>query len=98
MNTNSSTLSKVLSGINNTLSIANKALPIVKEARPIINTAKETINTFKSTSTDLKKMYKLIKVKNQIKKDMTKNTAIKKVTSSNISSTYSNTNNPTFFI
>ena len=95
MNTNSSTLSKFLSGINNTLSIANKAIPIVKEAKPLINTAKETFNTFKTTGNDIQKMIKLRKLKNQIKKDMNNNI---KIPPSINKSNYSNTNNPKFFI
>lgn len=100
MNNNLGTLNKVLSGINNTLSIANKALPIVKEAKPIINTAKETISTFKSTGNDIQKMFKLMKVKNQIKKDM--NNTIKEEAITQIKSitnnSYPNINNPKFFI
>lgn len=95
MNNNTGTLSKVLTGINNTLNIANKALPIVKEAKPIFNTAKQTINTFKATGNDLQKMIKLIKVKNQIKKDINNNIKTPTTTKTSI---YSNTNNPKFFI
>ena len=95
MNNYSGTLSKVLNGINNTLSIANKALPIVKEAKPLINTAKETLNTFKSTGTDIQKMFKVMKIKNQIKKDMNNNI---KIPPTKNQSTYTNINNPTFFI
>lgn len=93
MNNNTDTLSKILTGINNTLNIANKTIPIIKETKPIINGAKETLNNFKSTGNDIKKMYKLLKLKNQIKKD-TKNISITKPT--NIK--YTNTNNPKFFI
>lgn len=92
MNNNSGTLNKILNGINNTLNIANKAIPIYNQSKPIINTAKETYKTIKNSSSDISKMIKLMKVKNQIKKDMNNKEPIMPNT------TYSNINNPKFFI
>lgn len=96
MNNNPGTLNKVLSGINNTLTIANKALPIIKETKPLMNNVSKTYQTFKNSGKDFQKMMKLIKVKNQIKKDI--NEQLSKTPSIKFLSTYSNTNNPKFFI
>ena len=93
----SSTLSKILNSINGTLNIANKAMPIYKEAKPIFKTIKTTYSTLKNNNIDLKKMINLIKLKNQIKKD-TKISSINTNQNNNKEITYSNTNNPKFFI
>lgn len=99
-------LTKFLNGINSTLNIANKAIPLFKETKPMINTVKQTYNTLKTSKTDLNNMLKLLKVKNQLKKDMKEpsnkiinnfpliNNNQKTITNT----TYSNINNPKFFI
>lgn len=95
---NSSGLSKILSGINTTLNIANKVVPIYNQAKPLVTNINKTYKTFKNTSKDIPQLIKLMKVKNQIKKDMnTKPISFKTSLKSN-SNTYSNINNPTFFI
>lgn len=95
---NSSGLSKILSGINTTLNIANKVVPIYNQAKPLVTNINKTYKTLKNTSKELPQLIKLMKVKNQIKKDMnTKSTSFKHSLKSN-SNNYSNTNNPTFFI
>lgn len=101
MNNNPTTLTKVLSSINNTLSIANKAMPLYKEAKPIFKTINNTYKNIKSNKTDLSSMIKLMKLKNTIKKDMNTNTIpnIEENIPTTISKdTYNSINNPTFFI
>ena len=99
MNNSSTSLSKILNGINSTLNIANKAIPLYQQTKPMIKTVKHTYNTLKNNKIDLSNMIKLIKVKNAIKKDMTnKNEVIQQPTKIITNSTYSNINNPKFFI
>lgn len=101
MNNDPSTLTKILSGINNTLNIANKAMPIYKEAKPIFKTINNTYKNIKTNKTDLSSMIKLMKLKNTIKKDMNTNTIpnIEDNISTTITKdTYNSVNNPTFFI
>ena len=66
MNNNPTTLTKVLSSINNTLSIANKAMPLYKEAKPIFKTINKTYKNIKSNKTDLSSMIKLMKLKKSV--------------------------------
>lgn len=100
MNNDPSTLTKILSGINNTLNIANKAMPLYKEAKPIFKTINSTYKNIKTNKTDLSSMIKLIKLKNTIKKDMRNNTISIPDNKSNTitKNTYNSINNPTFFI
>ena len=98
MNNNTSTLTKVLNSINNTLNIANKVVPIYKEAKPIINTVSSTYKTIKESGTDIPKIIKLMKLKNEVQKDM-KNKSFNKINEQKLlSSTTNNLNNPKFFI
>ena len=90
----SSTLTKVLNGINNTLNIVNKAMPIYKEAKPIINTLKNNYSKIKTV--DIKKTINLLKLKNQLKKDYKNYSTINSIEYNN--TTNSNINNPKFFI
>ena len=99
MNNNPTTLTKILNGINNTLNIANKVVPLYKEAKPIFNTVTTTYKTLKENGKDIPKLIKLMKIKNELKKDMnfsTNNTLIENKLITN--NTYNNSNNPTFFI
>lgn len=96
MNNNPGILTNVLNGLNSTLNIVNKAIPIYKEAKPIINTVTNTYKKVKNNGADLKKVIKLMKLKNEIKKD---------VSSTNIQNTFNlpkttnqTINNPKFFI
>ena len=99
MNNSSTSLSKILNGINSTLNIANKAIPIYQQTKPMIKTVKQTYNTIKNNKNDLSNMIKLMKVKNAIKKDMSNKTnVIQQPTKQTTNSTYSNINNPKFFI
>ena len=101
MNNDPSTLTKILSGINNTLNIANKAMPLYKEAKPIFKSINNTYKNIKTNKTDLSSMIKLMKLKNTIKKDMNINTIsnIEDDISTTITKdTYNSVNNPTFFI
>lgn len=99
MNNSGTSLSKILNGINSTLNIANKAIPIYQQTKPMIKTVKQTYNTIKNNKNDLSNMIKLMKVKNAIKKDMTnKNEVVSQPTKTISNSTYSNINNPKFFI
>lgn len=93
---NTTGLTKILNGINTTLNIANKAIPIYNQAKPIFKTVNKTYKTIKNNKNDLTNMIKLMKVKNQIKKDMNNNTNIQNTKL--IKDNYSNLNNPTFFI
>lgn len=87
-------ISKILTGINNTLNIANKAIPIYNQAKPIIGQASKTFKQLKYNRNDLSKIIKLMRVKNQIKGDFSN----KSITVNNSSKELSNINNPTFFI
>ena len=99
MNNSGTSLSKILNGINSTLNIANKAIPIYQQTKPMIKTVKQTYDTIKNNKNDLSNMIKLMKIKNAIKKDMVnKNEAISQPTRTISNSTYSNINNPKFFI
>ena len=97
MNNNPRIITNVLNGINSTLNIVNKAIPIYKEAKPIINTVTKTYKKVKDNGKNIKKVIKLMKLKNEIKKDIStnnrENTFVqpKPITNSNI-------NNPKFFI
>lgn len=101
MNNDPSTLTKVLSSINNTLSIANKAMPLYKEAKPIFKTINNTYKNIKTNKNDLSNIIKLMKFKNTIKKDMNTNTISNiedNISTTITKDTYNNINNPTFFI
>ena len=96
----SSSLTKILSGINNSLNIANKVVPLYKEAKPILSSINKTYKNIKTNKTDLSSMIKLMKLKNTIKKDMNNASQnISNTTHTTITKdTYKNINNPTFFI
>ena len=100
MNNDPTTLTKILSSINNTLNIANKAMPLYKEAKPIFKTINNTYKNIKTNKTDLSSMIKLMKLKNTIKKDMSNNSISIPDDIPNIitKDTYNSINNPTFFI
>ena len=100
MNNDPTTLTKILSSINNTLNIANKAMPLYKEAKPIFKTINNTYKNIKTNKTDLSSMIKLMKLKNTIKKDMSNNSiSIQDDIHNTITKdTYNSINNPTFFI
>lgn len=95
---NSNGLSKILNGINTTLNIANKAIPIYNQAKPLVTNINKTYKTFKKTSKDIPQIIKLMKVKNKIKKDMTTKPSSFKPAQKINTNSYSNLNNPTFFI
>ena len=96
---NGTSLSKLLNGINSTLNIANKAIPLYQQTKPMIKTVKQTYNTIKNNKNDLTNMIKLMKVKNAIKKDLNnKPNIIQQPTKTINNTTYSNINNPKFFI
>lgn len=96
MNNNPGILTNILNGINGTLNIVNKAIPIYKEAKPIINTVTTTYKKVKDNGNDLKKVIKLMKLKNEIKKDSINNKQNTLIQTKPI--TNSNINNPKFFI
>lgn len=96
MNNNPGTLSKILNGINSSLSIANKVMPIYKEAKPIINTVSSTYKKIKDNGKEIPKLIKLMKLKNEIKKDINITPVNNNIIKTN--SSYSNINNPKFFI
>ena len=73
MNNNPSILNNVLNGINSTLNIVNKAIPIYKEAKPIINTVTKTYKKVKDNGKEIPNLIKLMKLKNEIKKDTNAN-------------------------
>ena len=99
MNENPTTLSRILYGINHTLNIANKALPVYVQAKPLVKKGYDTYNNLKNNKDSFKNTIKLLKVKNQIKKDMAKPIPISNINIiSKTKSNYSNTNNPKFFI
>lgn len=93
---NSTGLSKILSGINTTLNIANKVVPIYNQAKPLVTNINKTYKTFKNTSKDIPQLIKLMKVKKQIKKDMSNNISLPKTNTN--TKNYSTINNPTFFV
>ena len=96
MNNNSGIFTNVLNGINSTLNIVNKAIPIYKEAKPIISTVTNTYKKVKNNGADLKKVIKLMKLKNEIKKDNSTNNI---QNTFNLPKTTNQTiNNPKFFI
>ena len=95
---NSSSLTKILNGINSTLNIVNKAMPIYKDAKPIINTIKNTYTTIKKNNINLKKTMNLLKLKNQIKKDYEKKITITNKQKIITKTSNDNINNPKFFI
>lgn len=98
MNNSPIGISKVLNSINTTLNIANKAIPLYNQAKPIVSTITKTYKTIKTNRKEIPQLIKLIKVKNQIKKDMNNNISIpnNELKQSNIQ--YNKINNPTFFI
>ena len=99
MNENPTTLSRILYGINHTLNIANKALPVYVQAKPLVKKGYDTYNNLKNNKDSFKNTIKLLKVKNQIKKDMAKPIPISNINiTSKKKNNYSNTNNPKFFI
>ena len=103
MNNDPTTLTKILSSINNTLNIANKAMPLYKEAKPILKTINNTYKNIKTNKNDLSSIIKLMKLKNTIKNDMNQHQNNMLPISNNnqktiTNTTYSNINNPTFFI
>ena len=96
MNNNPNIFSNVLNGINSTLNIVNKTIPIYKEAKPIISTFTNTYKKVKNNGNDIKKVIKLMKLKNEIKKEQN-------ISNTQDSLNYSKTtnqsiNNPKFFI
>ena len=97
MNNNPNILNNILNGINSSLNIVNKAIPIYKEAKPIISTVSKTYKKVKDNGYDIKKMIKIMKLKNEIKKDINtnnkQNTFIQSKPIAN-----SSINNPKFFI
>lgn len=93
MNNNPGIFNGVLKGISSTLNIANKVIPIYKEAKPIFNTVTSTYKKVKDNGNDIKKVMKLMKLKNEIKKEQNI-----KIENNKNSNTYSNINNPKFFI
>lgn len=94
---NPTSLNKILNGINNTLNIANKVMPIYKEAKPIFQTVSSTYKNIKNNKNELSSILKLIKIKNELKKE-TNLTTYNKETKLITKDTYTNTNNPKFFI
>ena len=98
MNYEETTLDKLLNGINHTLNIANKALPVYNQAKPLVKKGFDTYNNIKTNGNNITNMVKLLKVKNQIKKDMNKkNLSIPNFHFKN-KQNYNNINNPKFFI
>lgn len=96
MNNNPGIFNNILNGINSTLNIVNKAIPIYKEAKPIISTVTNTYKKVKNNGADLKKVIKLMKLKNEIKKDNSTNNI---QNTFNLPKTTNQTiNNPKFFI
>lgn len=96
MNNNPGILTNILNGINGTLNIVNKAIPIYKEAKPIINTVTSTYKKVKDNGNDIKKVIKLMKLKNELKKDISTNN---NENTFNLPKTTNQTiNNPKFFI
>ena len=99
MNENPNTLSKILYGINHTLNIANKAIPVYAQAKPLVKKGYDTYNNIKNNKNNLSNTIKLLKIKNQIKKDMSNKIPITNINiTSKSKSKYSNTNIPKFFI
>lgn len=99
MNNNPGTFNKILNSINSTLNIANKVVPIYKEAKPIINTVTSTYKKVKDNGNDIKKVIKLMKFKNEIKKEQNINTNnFQNTYNQTITTNNSNINNPKFFI
>lgn len=96
MNNNPNTLNTVLTTINNTLNIANKALPLYKETKPMFKTMKNTYTTIKNNKSDIKNILKILKVKNEIKKENINNNNI--IEYKEIKTLNESINNPTFFI
>lgn len=94
MNNDPTTINKILTGINNTLSIANKAIPLYKETKPLIKNINKTYTNIKNNKSDLSNLLKLMKLKNNIKKENTINVSPNLINKDN----YNNINNPTFFI
>lgn len=97
MNNNPGTITKILNGVNNTLNIANKVVPLYKEAKPMFDTVSKTFKTLKQNGNDIKKVIKLMNLKNEIVKN-TNNNTISKETKLIKKDTYNNINNPKFFI
>lgn len=95
---NSSNLSKILNGINNTLNIVNKAMPIYKQAKPVFNTIKSTYSNIKNNKDKLSKMFKLLNLKNQIQKNTIIQTSPTYKQKNTLHKINSNINNPKFFI
>lgn len=96
MNNNPATLSKILTGINNTLNIANKVMPLYKEAKPLVQTVTKTYKNIKNNKNDLSNIIKLVKANNIIKKE--ENNSSYNKTKLIKSDSYNKSNNPTFFI
>lgn len=99
MNNNTSTISTILDGISKTLNIANKAVPLYKEAKPLLNNAKNVYTNIKNSKNDLGNMLKLMKLKNEMKNNtnIINGSETKKISTIE-NNTYSNINNPKFFI
>jgi len=96
MNNNPGIFNNVLNGINSTLNIVNKAIPIYKEAKPIINTVTSTYKKVKDNGKEIPNLIKLMKLKNEIKKDVSTNNI---QNTFNLPKTTNQTiNNPKFFI
>ena len=95
MNNGEGTLFRFLNGVSRTLTIANKAIPVYNQAKPIIKSMNNTYKNFKNNKDNLSNMIKLMRVKNQINKDMNKSIQPPNITTrTNIS----NINNPKFFL
>ena len=95
MNYENTNLTKILNGINHTLNIANKAIPVYNQAKPLVKKGIDTYSNIKNNNIKLSNIFKLMKIKNQVKKDMNTNVTIPNFKTKN---TFSNTNNPKFFI
>ena len=89
------TLSKILNSVNYGLNVANRALPIYNQAKPLVKKGIDTYNNLKNTKPNIEKYFKLLKLKNNIKKDFSNSTQNNSKLNKN---TYNNANNPTFFI
>ena len=98
MNNSPTSISKILNSINTTLNIANKAIPLYNQAKPIVSTISKTYKTIKTNRKDIPQFIKLMKLKNQIKKDMNNNSSIPNNELKQANIQYNKINNPTFFI
>lgn len=79
------TLTKFLGGISKTLNVANQLIPLYNQARPLISNARNILGVLKTMNT--KESGTLAITNNSEKKE-----------SASDSISYTNVNNPTFFI